>query len=223
MKRRKRAEMARPIAVLIVEDHLVLSEALIARIDQESDLRVVGAAWSRTQVTFMVGARRPDVVVLDLGLGDYDGIELIQPMRARSTGPRVVVLTGHDDTATALTALRHGASAFVSKAAPIGDLLQAIRTVAGGEPWISPAMVSRLLPELLAGAGEYLAEEQFPLLSHREREVLALMVDGLSNAAIAARLHISVHTARTHVHNLQKKLNVHSQLAAVALARQTGN
>ena len=108
------------------------------------------------------------------------------------------------------------------KAAPMAELVQAIRTVTAGEIWVSPAVLSRMLPAVLPSADGTKAENRVFLLTGAEREVLALMVNGLANAAIAERLHLSIHTVRTHVHNLQKKLNVHSKLAAIALAHRMG-
>ena len=98
----------------------------------------------------------------------------------------------------------------------------AIRTVAGGDIWVSPEMLSQVLPEVLMAGDGRAAQNHVPALTDREREVLTLMVEGLPNAAIAQRLHLSVHTVRTHTHNLQRKLNVHSKLAAVAYAHRAG-
>ncbi len=214
--------MAEPIAVLIVEDHAVLSEALTARVGREQDINVVGSTSEASQVLSMVEARRPDVVLVDVELGEDNGLELIEPIRARPLSPRVVVLTCRSDTKTVVTALRQGASAFVPKAAPVDDLLLAIRTVVGGHLWVSPAVLSQVLPEVLLARDRRTPTDDMAVLTDREREVLTLMVEGLPNGAIAERLHLSVHTVRTHAHNLQRKLKVHSKLAAVALADQLG-
>ena len=211
-----------PTAVLIVEDHPILSEALSVRMEQEGDLRVVGSTPSRSQVLPMVAASRPDIVVLDIELGEHNGTDLLDDLRALPHGPKVVVLTCRTDNATALTAITKGASGFVPKAAPMAELVQAIRTVTAGEIWVSPAVLSRMLPAVLPAANGTTSENRLHLLTDREREVLALMVDGLPNAAIAEHLHLSIHTVRTHVHNLQKKLNVHSKLAAIAFAHRMG-
>ena len=211
-----------PTAVLIVEDHPILSEALSVRMEQESDLRVVGSTPSPNQVLPMVAAAQPDIVLLDIELGEDNGTDLLDDLRALPHGPKVVVLTCRTDNATVMTAITKGASAFVPKAAPMAELVQAIRTVTAGEIWVSPVVLSRMLPAVLPSADGTKAENRLFLLTEREREVLALMVNGLANAAIAERLHLSIHTVRTHVHNLQKKLNVHSKLAAIALAHRMG-
>ena len=214
--------MATPTAVLIVEDHAVLSEALVARVDREHDIRVVGSTSSASQVLPMVEARRPDVVLVDVELGDDNGLDLIEPIRVKPSCPRIVVLTCRSDTDTVVSALRQGASAFVPKTAPVDDLLLAIRTVAVGDLWVSPAVLSRILPEVLLAQDGRNTKEEIPALTDREREVLTLMVEGFPNAAIAEHLHLSIHTVRTHAHNLQRKLNVHSKLAAAALAHRLG-
>jgi DNA-binding NarL/FixJ family response regulator len=214
--------VAAPISVLIVEDHAVLAEALTARVDREQDIRVVGCTAAAAQVPSMVEVRRPDVVLIDVELGNNNGLDLIGPIHDQPSGAKVVVLTCRSDTETMLTALRRGASAFVPKSAPIADLLCAIRTVAMGDMWVSPAVLGRILPEVLQASEGKQAKSQMPALTDREREVLTLMVEGYANPAIAERLHLSIHTVRTHAHNLQRKLNVHSKLAAVALAHEFG-
>jgi DNA-binding NarL/FixJ family response regulator len=221
-RRGETAGVDEPTAVLIVEDHPILSEALSVRMEREGDLRVVGSTPSASQVLPMVAAARPDIVLLDIELGEDNGTDLIDDLRALPRGPKVVVLTCRTDNATAMSAISRGASAFVPKAAPMEELVQAIRTVTAGELWVSPAVLSRMLPTVLPGAPGTKAENRLLLLTEREREVLAMMVNGLPNAAIAERLHLSIHTVRTHVHNLQKKLNVHSKLAAVAFAHRMG-
>jgi len=216
------AAVSEPTAVLIVEDHAVLLEALTARVEREQDIRVVGYASSAAEVMSIVEARRPEVVLLDVELGDDNGLDLIEQIKAKPFSPKVVVLTCRSDTETIMASLRQGASAFVPKAAPIEDLLLAIRAVVGGSLWLSPGVLSQVLPEVLMAADAHVTKDQIPALTDREREVLTLMVDGLANAAIAQRLHLSVHTVRTHTHNLQRKLNVHSKLAAVAYAHRIG-
>jgi DNA-binding NarL/FixJ family response regulator len=208
--------------VLIVEDHAVLSEALTVRMERQPDISVVGSTASSAQVIPLIASRRPDVVVLDLELGTDNGADLVPEIRAHPSAPAIVILTSRCDTETAVSAFRQGASAYVRKDAPIEDLLVAIRTVAGGELWLSTSMLSEILPEILPSPAKSRAEDRLPLLTDREREVLTLMVDGLPNAAIAEKLHLSVHTVRTHAYNLQTKLNVHSKLAAVAFAHQAG-
>jgi two-component system NarL family response regulator len=207
---------------LIVEDHAVFCEALTARIDRETDLRVVGSVSTCAQVLPAVATTRPDIVLLDIELGNDLGTEIIEELTKDLRAPKVVVLTCRTDSATAMAAISKGASAFVHKAATMEELLFAIHTAAAGEIWVSPTMLSRMLPALIPSNGRAMADNRLLQLTDREREVLVLMVNGLPNSAIAERLHLSIHTVRTHVHNLQKKLNVHSKLAAVAVAHSVG-
>ena len=213
--------MDSPIQILIVGDHADLSQALAARIDLESDCRIVGAT-PPDQAMSVIAVFQPEVVVLDIWLGDDDGVELIEPM-ATQHGPGVVVLTSRADIASAITAFREGASAIVPKDAPIQYLLQAIRTVAAGDLWVLPSMSGPLHPEVLLAPGAQSTERWLAAFTDRERDVLALMVEGFSDAAIAERLHVSIRTVRTHVHSLEKKLDVRSRLAVVALAHEVGD
>lgn len=214
--------MAEVISVLLVEDHASLCEALTARMEREDDIRVVGTASAPAEAMSMIGILRPDVVVLDVELGLSNGLELIRRIQSDATSSKVVVLTCRSDTATVVVAFREGAQGFVHKSAPIEELLCAIRNAARGELWAAPSVLTKLLPHMLAAPGHVAGGPQFDRLTDREREVLSLMVEGMANAAIAERLHLSIHTVRTHAHNVQTKLKVRSKLAAVALVHQKG-
>jgi DNA-binding NarL/FixJ family response regulator len=202
--------------VVLVDDHHVLTEALTGRLESEGDLRVVGVADAPAQALDVIAARRPDVVVLDLELGQ--GSELIERIRQLHPAGMIVGMSDEQDVEAALVALRKGAVGLVLKAAPVDDLVGAIRTAARGGVWLD----QEVFDVLLAAHPEPTKFGRLSALTEREREVLSLMVEGLSYAAIAARLSLSVHTVRTHAHHLQAKLDVHSNVAAVALALSEG-
>ena len=147
---------------------------------------------------------------------------MMREVRRRGTRPAVVVLTCHDDAETTERAMRYGASGFVRKVAPVQELVEAIRWAARGEVWMSPPLLTRLLAGWSGPARPEGDADRLARLTDREHEVLQLMVDGLAYGAIAARLNLSVHTVRTHAHNLQAKLGAHSNLAAVSYALEAG-
>jgi len=208
-------------AVAIVNHQPVLCESLSAFISGQSGLRIVGSASTAEQVAELIGTRRPDVLILDVEFDSTFGIDMLKHLRSMPSSPAVVLLMSDADIATARQALQMGTSGFVLKAAPIRDLLEAIRWAAKGQMWMSPP----LLTELLQGRsdeGLREAKNRLAMLTRRELDVLCLLVEGLSQMAISARLYVTANTVRTHSQNLQKKLGVHSAVAAVSVAREAG-
>jgi DNA-binding NarL/FixJ family response regulator len=207
--------------VAIVDDHEVFTQALSVRLDQEPDLRVIASTGSASRALDLVAEHRPDVLVLDIELDSASGFDICAEVLTWVNPPVVVILTCRDDSETAATALGLGASAVVLKLGPIRELIVAIRSVLRGEAWVSPGLVTGLVSKLRSPGGEP-GREGIGGLTTREVEVLTLMVEGKRYADIAQRLGLSVNTVRTHAHNLQKKLGVHSRVAAIALALRAG-
>lgn len=207
---------------MIVDDHLTFADAVSARLRAEPDLLVVACATSAAEGEAAVGRVHPDVAVVDIGLPGDDGIGLVSRLHSISRDLRTVVLSDHEDATAACAAIRAGASGFVTKASPTDDLLEAVRSVARNETWISARLLThvlRLLQESPPVNGE---ANLIKGLSRREREVLSLMVVGLDRAGIARRLFLSTNTVRTHTQNLMAKLGVHSSIEAVSLALRAG-
>ena len=177
----------------------------------------VGVAGSLHRARSLIATARPDVVLLDHRLPDGDGVSAIGELRAIRPAIRVVVLTASAADHVLIAAIEAGASGFVSKTRSLGEVTSAVRAAATGEAVISPEMLSRLLPRLSRTAGAPHQE-----LTEREREVLGLLADGLTNAAIAEQLVVSVHTVRNHVANLSAKLGAHSKLEALSIAVREG-
>lgn len=208
--------VARPIRVLIVDDHEVLAASLARVLDEEPDMVSVGLAQNLAQARARVATETPDVLLLDRRLPDGDGVAAIPELRAIRPSMNIVVLTAADSDHVLVQAIEAGAAGFVSKTRGLGEVTAAVRAAAAGEAVISPEMLSRLLPKLTRSAGPE------PELTRREQEVLNMLAQGLSNAAIAEQLTVSVHTVRNHIANLSAKLGAHSKLEVLSIAIRRG-
>jgi DNA-binding NarL/FixJ family response regulator len=206
-----------PVRVLIVDDHEVLASSLAMVLDAEPDLRSVGVAGTLEKARAMVASTAPDVILLDHRLPDGDGVAAIGELRRLRPSVQVVVLTASAADHVLVAAIEAGASGFVSKSRSLDELTSAVRAAATGEAVISPEMLARLLPRLQRNGRSRHSD-----LTEREREVLGLLADGLSNAAIAEQLFVSVHTVRNHIANLSAKLGAHSKLEALSIAVRDG-
>ncbi|MGI8524146.1 MAG: response regulator [Nocardioides sp.] len=206
-----------PVRVLIVDDHDVLASSLALVLDQEPDLVTVGVANTLAQARELLSTAGPDVLLLDHRMPDGDGVDAIPDLLALRPSVKVVVLTASAAEHVRVNAIEAGATGFVSKTRSISEVTAAVRAASAGESVISPELLARLLPRLQRGGSAGATE-----LTEREREVLSLVADGLSNAAIADSLTVSVHTVRNHIANLSSKLGAHSKLEALSIALRQG-
>jgi len=206
----------RPIRVLVVDDHEILAASLARVLDDEPDMVSAGLAKDLAQARSRVASAAPDVLLLDRRLPDGDGVAAIPDLLALRPTMSVVVLTASPAEDVLVRAIEAGAAGFVSKTRGLAEVTAAVRAAAAGEAVISPELLVRLLPRLRR------SPEPDTELTRREREVLDLLAQGLSNAAIAERLSVSVHTVRNHIANLSAKLGAHSKLEALAIAVRRG-
>jgi DNA-binding NarL/FixJ family response regulator len=209
------------ISVLVVDDQVVFAEAVQARLCREPDLRPVWVAYTAEQARHRISTQRPMVVVLDERLGDASGLDLAERVRQVAPQSSVVMLSATEPVESVVRALRCGARAWLPKTVDADRLVRVIRGVTRGEAWIAPDLLGRVLADLVTSI-EVPPPDPLAGLTPREREVLQRIVDGLSRAQIAADLHLSVNTVRTHVQNLLGKVGAHSTLEMVALARRHG-
>lgn len=205
------------IRVLVVDDHLMFAQAMVKALEAEQDIEIVGSVGTAAQARASVASKRPDIVLMDYQLPDANGAQTTQAIRDEAPDTKVIMVTSFDDEQILVAAIEAGCAGFVTKHKAIDEVVAAVRAVDQGEALISAAMLARLLPRLsrsYRGLGSD--------LTPREREVLDLVAQGLSNRAIADRLVISPHTVRNHVQNLLTKLQGHSKLEAVANAVREG-
>jgi DNA-binding NarL/FixJ family response regulator len=210
--------------VLVVDDEALLRTAFSSLIGAEDDLEVVGEAADGRHAVGLAASLAPDVVVMDVRMPVMDGIEATRQITSGGEGaPKVLILTTFDLDDYVFEALRAGASGFVLKSRPLEELLSAIRTVAEGEALLAPSVTRRLIahftgqPRVTTKAPPGLDE-----LTEREREVLALVAHGLSNAELAQTLHVSLPTAKTHVSRILTKLGARDRTQLVVLAYESG-
>lgn len=190
------------ISIALIDDHAVVRDGLRVLLEMQDDMRVCGEAGDARSGLEMVAREQPDVAVVDLVLPDEDGIRLASAIRSRSPATRVVILTSRSDAAPLAAALEAGVLGYQLKEIAGEDLVQILRRTAAGEAQIHPRLLGDMLLRHRQG------ETPAPSLSQREREVLLLIAEGLSNQAIGERLGIGEATVKTHVGNLLAKLGL---------------
>jgi DNA-binding NarL/FixJ family response regulator len=213
----KEARARAALRVLVVDDHDTFAELLTQAIDREPDLVSVGHATTAAAGVAKFADLRPDVVLMDLQLPDFDGSVATAQIVAMSPGARVIMLTGHVTAAVMANAATSGACGFLPKDGHLVDMLETIRTATPGKLSVNPALLARLINQR-----ETATLSLAHTLSQRELSVLNRLADGRDVTSISRELSISTHTCRGHVKNVLSKLGAHSQLEAVIIAVRMG-
>jgi DNA-binding NarL/FixJ family response regulator len=217
-----------PIRVMLVDDQALLRTGFRMVLDAQPDMEVVAEAGDGEEALRLLPEARADVVLMDVRMPRMDGVEATRRVCAEPDAPKVLILTTFDLDEYAFSALRAGASGFMLKDVPPGDLLAAIRAVRSGDAVVAPSTTRRLLDRfapMLPGAPDERSsarEEELARLTTREREVMVLVAQGLSNGEIAARLVLSEATVKTHVGRILTKLGLRDRVQVVVLAYETG-
>ncbi|RME75564.1 MAG: DNA-binding response regulator [Chloroflexi bacterium] len=211
------------IRVLLAEDHTVVREGLHILLSAQPDLEVVGEAANGQQAVELARQTRPDVAVLDIAMPDMDGLQAAARIRADSPRTQILILTMHESDAYFFRAVEAGAAGYVPKKVASEDLIKAVRAVARGEAFFYPSMARKLLDGYLTHTQTSAAGPPgYETLSDREKEVMFLLVQGLSNQQIAERLVISPSTAQTHRAHILQKLNLETTIDLVRYAIRHG-
>jgi DNA-binding NarL/FixJ family response regulator len=198
--------MNHPVRVLIVDDHPLVREGLIARISAQPDLEVCGEASDVDQALSLAGITRPALMIVDLALKGGNGLDLIKKVKASNVSPKILVVSAYEEEIFAERALRAGAQGYINKQELQGSIIDAIRTLLRGELYLSANMTQRLAGQALFGSG--VSRGGVEGLSDRELQIFQLIGRGNSTRLIAEQLHLSVHTIESHREKIRIKLRL---------------
>ncbi|MEU6060659.1 response regulator transcription factor [Streptomyces sp. NPDC047097] len=211
-----------PVRVFLLDDHEVVRRGVHDLLDAEPDLTVVGEAGTAEQALTRIPALRPDVAVLDVRLPDGDGVSVCRELRSRMPELACLMLTSFDDEEALLDAIMAGASGYVLKQITGTDLVSAVRAVASGQSLLDPGATARVMARLRGGQPQQEERQQPALagLTDRERDILALIGEGLTNREIGKRLYLAEKTVKNNISRLLAKLGVERRVQAAVLATQ---
>jgi DNA-binding NarL/FixJ family response regulator len=211
------------IRVLLVDDDPLVREGLAMMLDGAGEITVVGQAGDGDEIPGGTSAATVDVVLMDLRMRRQGGLEATRRLREQSHPPEVIVLTTFDSDHNVLEALRLGASGFLLKDSPPGEIARAIRSVAAGDPILSPAITRRLMDRAAEDATAYArAKATMARLTPRERQIVEALARGRTNAQIASELHLSTATIKAHISRLLDKLGMNNRTQVALLAQEAG-
>ena len=208
------------IRVLIADDHAIVRTGLRALLDSEPTMKLVGEATGGYEAIELAGKSNADILVLDISMPDLDGISVTKKIKSQFPGLPILILTVHEDEALLREAIKVGAAGYILKRAAETELISAIRAIIGGVLYVDPSMVRVLLSDETKPKAT-LPESVEPL-THREKEILKLIVQGYTNRQTAEELNISTRTVEGHRANLVAKLGLRSRVELVRYAREQG-
>jgi DNA-binding NarL/FixJ family response regulator len=203
--------------ILLVDDHAVVRQGFRMILDAQSDMEIVGEAANGREAVELAAQLRPDIVVMDVAMPELNGIEATRRVIASDPHIRVIALSMHKDSVYVREILRAGARGYLLKDSGADDLVKAIRAVAGGESYLSPAVSNAVLDDYRKHV-----TNPIDLLTSREREVLQMLAEGKTNKEIAVVLNLSVYTVDAHRGRIMEKLNLHSINELVRFALRNG-
>ncbi|MFF3737587.1 response regulator [Streptomyces sp. NPDC002566] len=209
-----------PIRVFLLDDHEVVRRGVHDLLNDEPDITVVGEAANVEQALARVPALRPQVAVLDVRLPDGDGVTVCRELRSQMPELACLMLTSFDDEEALLDSIMAGASGYVLKQIQGTDLVSAVRTVAAGQSLLDPSATAKLMARLRQGPEPEPEADALPGLTDREREILALIGEGLTNRQIGQRLYLAEKTVKNHISRLLAKLGVERRIQAAVIATQ---
>jgi DNA-binding NarL/FixJ family response regulator len=196
--------------VVLVEDHVLVRSGIRSLLESSQDVQVVGEASNGREAVELVRQVKPQVVLMDVAMGELNGIEATRMITNEEPNVRILILSAHSDEEYIFEALKAGAKGYVLKSAAFKELLNGIRDVAAGKNYVSPSLTAVVMEDYVRRAQGEHVPSQIDKLTAREREVLQLIAEGHSSAEVAKTLYISVRTVESHRHNIMDKLNIHS-------------
>jgi len=213
------------IRILLIEDNRLLREGIAAMLNEQSDFEVVARAEDGNAVNQLKSMKKPpDVILLDLGLERENSLRLMTVLREEVPAARIIAMDIFPEQLDIAEFIKAGGSGFILKNAPANDYVKTIRAVAAGSKVLPPALTNSLFTQIVEAAlrtGNGIPNNSIQLTS-REREIVALISEGLSNKEMAERLHIATYTVKSHIHNILDKLALNTRLQIAAFARRDG-
>src|SRR3990170_2674834 len=210
------------IKVVVADDHAIVREGVRMILAREQDIEVVGEAGDGQQALDLVASLRPQVVIMDISMPGMGGIEATQRVKTKHPEVQVLALTMHEDETYVFQLLRAGAAGYVLKRAAAQDLVQAVRAAAKGEAFLYPSIARKVVEDYLRRVETGEERERYDGLTTREKEILTLIAQGLSNQQIAEKLFISIKTVQTHRAHILEKLGLHDRTELVRYAIRKG-
>lgn len=206
--------MSAKTRIFIVDDHPLLRRGLAELINREPDMMFCGEAEDSPSAMKAIAQLKPDLVIVDISLKGYNGIELIKNIKAFDQKIQVLVLSMHDESVYAMRVLKAGAKAYVMKQEVVDKVMEAVRRIRAGKVFVSERVASRMLDQVVVG-GDPAPDSPVDLLSDRELEIVNMIGSGLPTREIAAKLHISIKTVESHRARIKEKLNLQNAIQLV--------
>jgi len=211
-----------PVRIVLADDHTVMRNGLRLLLERQPHLQVVGEAADGRQAVALSESANPDVVVMDIGMPNLNGIEATRQIVNRNPRTAVAILSMHSDESYVIRALKAGARAYLLKDSAEADLLAAVRALTEGKSFFSPAISKILVEDYMRQLESRGAEDTYELLTNREREILQLLAEGRTNKEVANMLNLSLYTVETHRTHILQKLNLHSVPELILYAVRKG-
>src|SRR5437867_6002707 len=208
----------KPIRILIADDHGIVRKGLRLQLEQNNDFEVVGEATEGREAVRLAEELLPDVVIMDIAMPNLNGIQATAQLVKKNPQIAVIILSMYSDETYLMRTLAAGAKGYLLKESADMDLENAIRVVAQGKPFFSPAIANTLLEDYMRQLQQRGLQDSYDLLTDREKEILQLLAEGKSNKEIAGMLNLSTNTVETHRTRIMQKLNLHSSAEIVLYA-----
>ena len=211
-----------PVRIVLADDHTVMRYGLRLLLELQPNLKVVGEAADGRQAVALSESANPDVVIMDIGMPNLNGIEAARQIVSHNPRTAIAILSMHSDESYVIRALKAGARAYLLKDSAEADLLAAVRALSEGKSFFSPAISRILVEDYMRQLERQGAEDTYELLTNREREILQLLAEGRTNKEVAAMLYLSLYTVETHRTHILQKLNLHNVPELILYAVRKG-
>ena len=206
------------IRILVADDHAIIRKGFRYVIQQQQDMDVIGEAADGREAVRLAGELEPDVVVIDIGMPQLNGIEAAEQITSHNSKARVIILSVHSDETYIVRALNAGVKGYLLKESADLDLVRAVRSVAQGRSFFSPRVAQTLAEDYVRLIQQRGVQDSYDILTEREKEILQLLAEGKSNKEVAKILNVSPYTVETHRANIMQKLNLHNTADIVLYA-----